>query len=248
MYLTQQFADLAGVTVRTLHHYDRIGLLKPAARTASGYRLYSEDDLRRLEQIVVLKFLGLSLQEIRTIVDNDSAGLLTLLRAQRQALEQRRRSIGIAVHAIAEAERTLESGVSVENQIFEIIRRVTEMDKSNEWMMQYYSPAARARIEERGKSWTPELQAQCERDWAELTAEIKASMNEDPASEKVQALAARWKTLVEAFTGGDREITAGLKKLYSDRANWQGDLDSKIPFDSTVSTFVSRAVAARKRP
>jgi DNA-binding transcriptional MerR regulator len=247
VYRTQQFAELAGVTVRTLHHYDRIGLLKPAARSTAGYRLYSENDLRRLEQIVVLKFLGLPLKQIREALGKGPAGLLEVLRAQREALEQRRRHIGVAVHAIAEAQAAVESGANPDTRIFEIIRRVTEMDKNNEWVMQYYSPAARARLEERGKSWTPELQAQCEKDWAELIAEVKAVMHEDPASEKVQALAARWKELVERFTGGDPEITDGLRNLYSDRKNWQGDLESKIPFDSTVSCFMSRAMRVTSR-
>jgi hypothetical protein len=61
-YQAQQFATRAGVTVRTLHHYDRLGLLKPSAYTGSGYRLYRESDLARLQQIVTLKFIGFSLQ------------------------------------------------------------------------------------------------------------------------------------------------------------------------------------------
>jgi DNA-binding transcriptional MerR regulator len=58
IYQANEFAELAGVTVRALHHYDRLGLLKPSGRTNSGYRLYTDRDLVRLEQIVVLKFLG----------------------------------------------------------------------------------------------------------------------------------------------------------------------------------------------
>ncbi len=58
MYRARQFANLAGVTVRTLHHYDRFGLLKPRRRTDAGYRLYEDRDLERLEQVVALKFLG----------------------------------------------------------------------------------------------------------------------------------------------------------------------------------------------
>ena len=64
LYPPHEFAVLAGVTVRALHHYDRLGLLKPVSRTQAGYRLYSEHDLARLEQIVLLKFLGFSLKQI----------------------------------------------------------------------------------------------------------------------------------------------------------------------------------------
>jgi DNA-binding transcriptional MerR regulator len=249
VYQTQEFAELAGVTVRTLHHYDRIGLLKASRRTAAGYRLYGESDLRRLEQIVVLKFLGLSLREIRDALQKGPKSLGEVLARQRGALEAKRDYIGVAVRAIAAAERALAAGSQTDTQIFEIIRSVTEMDNSNEWMMQYYSPAARAKIEERAKTWTPELQAQCEKDWAELLAEVRDAMarGDDPASPHVQALAARWKALVEGFTGGDPEVTEGLKRLYADRANWQGDLDEKVdkfPVDSTMSGYIASAGSA----
>lgn len=63
-------AELAGVSVRTLHHYDEIGLLKPAGQSAAGYRLYSQEDLERLQQILFFRELGFSLKEIRAILDS----------------------------------------------------------------------------------------------------------------------------------------------------------------------------------
>jgi DNA-binding transcriptional MerR regulator len=63
VYRIREFAALAGVTVRALHHYDRLGLLKPSGRSDRGYRLYRDCDLARLEHIVVLKFLGLPLKQ-----------------------------------------------------------------------------------------------------------------------------------------------------------------------------------------
>jgi DNA-binding transcriptional MerR regulator len=69
-YLTSQFAGIAGVTIRTLRYYDRIGLLK-VKRTKAGYRLYRLSDLERIEQIVALKFLGLSLPEIRRVIGGE---------------------------------------------------------------------------------------------------------------------------------------------------------------------------------
>jgi DNA-binding transcriptional MerR regulator len=69
LYKIREFADLAGVTVRTLHHYDRIGLLKPR-RSRAGYRLYFLTDLERLVQITALKFIGIPLHEIRTHLIN----------------------------------------------------------------------------------------------------------------------------------------------------------------------------------
>jgi DNA-binding transcriptional MerR regulator len=81
-----EFAQLAGVTVKALHHYDRLGLLKPA-RSAAGYRLYAASDLERLEQIIALKFLGIPLTQIAGVLDRTGAELRDALRLQIEALE-----------------------------------------------------------------------------------------------------------------------------------------------------------------
>src|SRR5436853_7812296 len=89
MLRAQEFAERAGVTVRTLHHYDRLGLLKPKGRTAAGYRLYGERDLARLQQIVTLKFIGLSLKQIKELLDQREFDLATTLRRQREVIEEK---------------------------------------------------------------------------------------------------------------------------------------------------------------
>jgi len=95
------------VTIRTLHHYDRLGLLKPSRRTDAGYRLYNENDLVRLEQIIVLKFLGLPLKRIQELLDRKALELPRVLRLQRRALEEKRRQLEVAIQAIDEAEQRL---------------------------------------------------------------------------------------------------------------------------------------------
>jgi len=81
-YRVQEFAALTGVTVKALHHYDRLGLLKPQ-RTAAGYRLYAERDMERLEQIVALKFLGLPLKQIKVVLERAALELPEALHMQR---------------------------------------------------------------------------------------------------------------------------------------------------------------------
>src|ERR1700748_2544881 len=109
MYRTQEFARLAGLTVRTLHHYDRLGLLKPR-RNGSGYRLYRDSDLERLEQIVALKFLGLPVKDIRELRDSASPEVPDARRMQRSALEEKRRLLDRAIAAIREAEAVVAGG------------------------------------------------------------------------------------------------------------------------------------------
>jgi len=96
LYHVQEFAKLAGVTVRALHHYDRLGLLKPD-RTEAGYRLYYLRDLERLEQIVALKFLGIPLKQIRWMFQRGASEMSHSLEMQRRVLEEKRRLLDSAI-------------------------------------------------------------------------------------------------------------------------------------------------------
>ena len=88
-YQVKEVTSIAGISVRTLHYYDEIGLLVPSARSASGYRLYDDDDLLRLQQIIVSRELGLSLEEIRKSLDDPSFDRRQALLTQRAQLSQR---------------------------------------------------------------------------------------------------------------------------------------------------------------
>jgi DNA-binding transcriptional MerR regulator len=99
-YSVGQVSDLAGVTIRTLHHYDEIGLLSPSGRSAAGYRIYEEVDLERLRQILFYRELGFTLEEIATIVDDPRTDAIGHLRHQRGLLAQRIERLRAMVAAI----------------------------------------------------------------------------------------------------------------------------------------------------
>jgi DNA-binding transcriptional MerR regulator len=225
MFRAKQFANLAGVTVRTLHHYDRLGLLKPR-RTDSGYRLYRESDMERLEQIVALKFLGVPLKQIRELLDAAApglqTGLQTALRMQRYALEEKRSLLDRAIRAIRDAETLVESGKPADTAVLKKIIEVIEMQTNNDWMKKYANETAQAKMDARKGEWSPELQERVGKQWMELIADVQAAMDagEDAASPKAQALAARWKELVESFTKGDPDVTQAVSHVWKDRANW----------------------------
>lgn len=238
----QEFGKLAGVTVRALHHYDRLGLLRPR-RTEAGYRVYCARDLERLEQIVALKFLGIPLKQIKAM-ERAELELPDALRMQRTVLEEKRKLLDRAILAIKAAERSIAPGRPADSALLTKIIEVIEMQNDNSWTEKYYSPEARAKIDERKKEWTPELQAQVSKQWTELFADVEAALDEDPASEKAQALAARWKALVAGFTGGDPEIGKGLNKLYADRPNWPAAAKEQMaPFGNPkVWEFMGRVM------
>ncbi|GAA3133760.1 MerR family transcriptional regulator [Planomonospora alba] len=105
-YSVGQVARLAGVTVRTLHHYDEIGLLPPGQRTASGYRRYTDADLERLQHVLFYRELGFPLEEIAVILDDPAADALTHLRRQHELLSRR---IGRLQEMAAAVEHAMEA-------------------------------------------------------------------------------------------------------------------------------------------
>ncbi|HWF46845.1 MAG TPA: MerR family transcriptional regulator, partial [Bryobacteraceae bacterium] len=160
----QEFAELAGVTVRALHHYDRLGLLRPR-RTNAGYRRYSLGDLERLEQIVALKFLGFPLKHIGELLHQDRRGISDILQSQRQALEEKRRRLDRAIAAIREAEAAMQLSQYPDTAALKKIIEVIEMQNDTDSLLKYYSDTAQAKLAERRQQWTPELQEQATKAW-----------------------------------------------------------------------------------
>ncbi len=245
-YRVREFAELAGVTVRALHHYGRVGLLVPS-RTASGYRIYMDRDLERLEQIVALKFLGLSLREVRTVLDRDGRSLREVLRAQSAALEEKRRRLDQALEAIRAAERSAEPGKPMNAGVLKRIIEVMEMENND--LKKYYSDEAWAKLAGKREEWSAQAehsQEEASRAWRVLFSDIEAALDRNPASPEAQALVGRWRALIETFTGGDLEISAGLKSAWAHRGNWSPGLQEQTKRfgDRRIWEFIEKAGAA----
>jgi DNA-binding transcriptional MerR regulator len=237
-YQPHEFAKRAGVTIRALHHYDRLGLLKPSGRTAAGYRLYTDRDLVRLEQIVALKFIGFSLSQIRELLSRRDLDVAAALRHQRQIIAEKRAHLDRAIRAIERAEQFVSSGEQNDWEPFRKIIEVIQMQTKKDWMKKYYTEE---QLSDLKKRWTPEVQAESERGWAELVRDVKAAIaqGESPDSEAGLRLAQRKQKLIELFTGGDPGIAANLQKLSEDKANWPQTF--KRPLSDDVDQFLCEA-------
>lgn len=115
-YSIGRVAELAGVTVRTLHHYDEIGLLSPSARTSTGYRRYDDADLERLQQIRFYRELDFSLEEIAVILDDPDSNPMEHLRRQHGLLGERIERLEKMVHAIEFAMEARKVGINLTPQ------------------------------------------------------------------------------------------------------------------------------------
>ena len=238
-YQPHEFAKRAGVTIRALHHYDRVGLLKPSGRTAAGYRLYTDRDLIRLEQIVALKFIGFPLSQIRELLNRKDLDVTAMLHQQRQIIAEKRNHLDRAIRAIERAEKVLSSGEQTDWEPFRKIIEVIQMQNRKDWMKKYYTEE---QLDDLHKRWSPEVQAESERGWAELVHDVESATarGETPESETGRKLAERRQKLLDLFTGGDPGIAANLERLYEDRANWPQTF--KKPYSDAVDKFLCEAL------
>ena len=110
-------AELAGVSVRTLHHYDAIGLVRPGGRTEGGYRVYSQRDLERLQQVLFFKELGLGLGEIKKVLDRPGFDRRQALLDHRDLLSRRRDRLGRLIAAVERTLQSMEEGVPMEGNV-----------------------------------------------------------------------------------------------------------------------------------
>jgi MerR family transcriptional regulator, thiopeptide resistance regulator len=230
----QEFAKLAGVTVRALHHYDRLKLLSPAHRSERGYRLYCHEDLGRLERILALRYLGLSLREIaallNTPVGRGAESLTVTLARQRAALGERRDGLDRVLRAIEHAQLRAQSiteteGAEPEWLLYQAILKEIQMQDATDWTEKYYSPKAVEALRERRAAMTPEQKADAGARWKALMADVQGALDRQvpPDSAEGRALVARWIRLGDEFTQGDKEIIEGFRRMHEDESHWPDD-------------------------
>jgi DNA-binding transcriptional MerR regulator len=211
-----ELAKRTGLTIRTLHHYHAIGLLKPSLHTEAGYRLYTAGDIARLQQVLSLRQLGFSLEEVRDCLNRpDFAPLevirLHLARLQEQIEEQRK--LCERLEAIATQLQSAEE-VSAD----EFLRTIEAIMMTEK----YFTPEQQKLITARREEAGAEVLRQKQEEWAELITEVRTEMEAgtDTKTAKVQALAKRWLEKVKETTGGDPAIEQALKRLWDE----QGDV------------------------
>ncbi|HLY02862.1 MAG TPA: TipAS antibiotic-recognition domain-containing protein [Candidatus Cybelea sp.] len=162
---------------------------------------------------------------------------------QREVIARQKRSLESALTLLEEAERALTAGASVDR--WKILRTVMEgfkMQNDWKWTQEYYSEAAREKIDEHRRSTPAEVVEQGQRDWTALIAEVEAAASRgiEPSSDEAAALAQRWRSLVASFTQGDGEVARGLNRLWSDQMRWPKDF--KRPWSDAADAFVKQAM------
>ena len=234
-----ELARRSGLTVRTLHHYDAIGLLSPAQRSVAGYRLYGREELSRLTQILILRRLGLTLNEIRQVLARPESTLAETIRRQIRHLKERiALETGLVQQLEAVHRRLVDSPRTSFTQLTELMEMMTMFEK-------YYTPEQMDYLEKRRRELGEETIRAAEQEWPRLIARMQEerAKGTDPEGEVVQALARRWQELLEAFTGGDEGIAASLGDLYVGEPGMR----QQVGLEPGLMEYVGQAIAASRR-
>jgi MerR family transcriptional regulator, thiopeptide resistance regulator len=234
-YRIGELAQSAGVTVRALHHYDRLGLLVPSARTHGGHRLYAAADVQRLYRLLALRELGLPLGEIATVLDADDALAGTVRRHLGHVERRLERLEGLRLK-LTTLLAALDGGDRSTTPFLEALEAMSMFEK-------YYTPEQLAQLERRREEFGDEKIKSVEREWADLYASLREhrELGTEPADPAVQALGRRADELVEMFTGGDPGIRASLQRMYEQEGTQRASRGMADPEDQAYLAAIKAA-------
>lgn len=243
-YTVSEVARLAGVTVRTLHHYDRIGLLRPAGRSEAGYRLYHDADCARLQQILFYRELGFGLEQIREAMEAPDFDRDEALHRQRALLAARRAHLSAMIGAVDDAIAAQERGVTMTGEemleVFGDFDPTAYEDEVRErWPGREYDESRRRTSRYDAARWR-EIKAEAD-GIARRLAECLAA-GDDPRSSKVADLAEEHRLHIDRwYYPCSHQIHAGLGEMYVADPRFAAYWDAFAP---GLAGFVRDAIAA----
>jgi DNA-binding transcriptional MerR regulator len=231
-YTVSRLAKLAGVSVRTLHYYDEIGLLQPRSHTEAGYRLYGGDDLLRLQQILFFRELDVPLADIRLILDDPGFEPLQALSDHRRHLEKRSARIARLLQTI---DRTIlkltEDDMDEKVTDEELYAGFTteQRERYEREVREQYDPELVAESNRRVRNMSKAQWAALQREGEEVHTALAALMDRQPSDPEVQALIARHYAMMNQFYPVSAEIYRGLGQLYVTNDEFRAFYDKVRP-------------------
>ena len=216
-YTVRELATLAGISVRTLHYYDEIGLLKPARVAENGYRQYEQQELLKLQQILFFRELDFSLGEIRRIMADPQFNIENALRDQRKLLELKRERLAKLIKTIDQTIMTVQGEIPMnEKEMYGHFTK-TEMEAyKREAKQRWGANQSDEEFSARFQHYTQEDYNRMAKEGDSLFEEIVKHMEKGAQSREVQALIATHYDSLRAFYEPSLELYRGLANLYVD--------------------------------
>jgi DNA-binding transcriptional MerR regulator len=251
-YTVSQLTKMAGVSVRTLHHYDQIGLLKPSGRSEAGYRLYREPDLLRLQQILFFRELDVPLEEVRDILDDPGFDQVAALEQHRQLLQRRMERLVRLLKIIDKtiAKLTEDEMALTDKELYEGFSE-EQIERYKREARAMYDPERVAESERRVKKMSRTQWEAVKAEGDAVTRGMAALMGRAPGDPEVQALMARHHAWIESFYSCPAEVFRGLGQLYTSHPEFRATYDRYAPdladFMAAAMTHYADEVLDAKR-
>jgi DNA-binding transcriptional MerR regulator len=245
LYTVATVASLTGISIRTLHHYDECGLLRPTARSDAGYRLYSFDDLLRLQQILLYRAMHIPLDTIAELLTSGQQDIIHALGQHRQTIERemvRLQTVHDTITATIQSledmtmptdERSLYDGL--DGATIEAYQREAEerFDKAS------VEESRRNTLRMTKGDWQKSKQQ-----WEELLRDYAAAMDKGAASVAVQEIVERHRTWLTAYWTPKAESFEGLGELYATHSDFVERIDAVRP---GLASFIRTAMTVFAR-
>jgi MerR family transcriptional regulator, thiopeptide resistance regulator len=240
MFTVKQLSKIAGITPRTLHYYDEIGLLKPSQVGANGYRYYGEEALLRLQQILLYRELDMPLEDIQHILAHRDFDV-------QDALEKHKQELGKRIMRLERLIRTVDSTLDYlkgkkamsEKGLFEVFSEEQQAEYEKE-AMQMYDPETVKASNKKWKSYTTAEKQRIGEEGNAVYQDLILAMPKGAASPEVQACIERWRKHMEYFWVPDDEQLLGLANLYNDDPRFKANFDKIHP---DLAAFMRSAVS-----
>ncbi len=240
-YTVKQLAKMAGVSVRTLHYYDQIGLLKPSARSHSGYRQYGKPELLRLQQILFFKELDFPLNKIRGILDDPEFDTVTALQNHRLLLQKQSERTALLLETIDKTIQRLaeDSMMMTDAELYEGFTK-EQIERYEREVAEKFNPQrvqeSKRRIGKMSKAQWQGVKAEGDA-VTQLIADLADRAPEDP---EVQTLIARHHAWIENFYPASADVYRGLGQMYAEHEEFKASYEK---FRPGLADFMKVAIA-----
>jgi len=239
MYTIKQLSDLAGITRRTLHYYDEIGLLRPIEISGNGYRWYSEQELLRLQQILLFREAGVPLVKIKQILDNNLFDKVSALQAHREALQKQQTRLEALIASVEQTIKYLQgAGKMSPKEIFKAFNEEEEKKYESE-VMEMYDPETVQASYTRWRSYSKAEKQKISEEGNAVYDALVLAMPHGPASPEAQAGVDRWRRHMAYFWVPNEEQLVGLTDLYNEDPRFKANFDKIHP---ELASFMREAV------
>ncbi|MGE5224066.1 MAG: MerR family transcriptional regulator [Omnitrophica WOR_2 bacterium] len=239
MFTVKKLAQLAGISRRTLHYYDEIGLLKPSRIGNNGYRYYGEEALLRLQQILLYRELDLPLENIKEIMEGPDFDVLSALENHKEKLSQRILQLELLINTVDHTIDHLKGKTEMSTkQFFEGFSDEQQEEYAKE-AMQMYDPATVKASTQKWKNYTAAEKQHISEEGNAFYESFLLAMPKGPASPEAQASVERWRRHIEYFWVPNDQQLLGLSNGYNDDPRFKENFDKIHP---GLAAFIREAV------